>query len=456
MKYIPRPYQKLITSHQLDVGRDACWAGMGMGKTAATLTAIDTLQSVGDIGPALVLAPLRVATTTWPQEARKWDQFSGMEVVPIVGNLQQRQAALQRDAAVFTIHYEQIPWLVEYLDNQWPFRMVVADEATRLKGFRLRRGGVRAAALAKIARRTRYWINLTGTPSPNGLTDLWGQTWFLDFGERLGRTFNAFKYRWFEPHPNGYGHIARPYAQAQIQARLKDLCLTIRPGDWFDLDKPIVNFILVELPAKARKTYREMEKHMFTLLSNDTELEALNAAARTNKCRQLTNGAAYTEDNNWFEVHDVKLQVLDEIIQSADAPVLVAYQFISDRERILRNFRQARVLDKNPQTLADWNAGRIQVLVAHPASAGHGLNMQDGGNILVFFGLGWNLEEHDQMVERIGPVRQKQAGHDRPVFIHYILARATVDEMIRERLETKREVQDILLAAMKRRGYSKH
>lgn len=155
-------------------------------------------------------------------------------------------------------------------------------------------------------------------------------------------------------------------------------------------------------------------------------------------------------------MHDVKLQVLDEIIQSADAPVLVAYQFISDRERILRNFRQARVLDKNPQTLADWNAGRIQVLVAHPASAGHGLNMQDGGNILVFFGLGWNLEEHDQMVERIGPVRQKQAGHDRPVFIHYILARATVDEMIRERLETKREVQDILLAAMKRRGYSKH
>jgi SNF2 family DNA or RNA helicase len=439
-----------MVEHQLDTGRGASFAGMGMGKTAATLTSIDTLQLVGDIGPALVLAPLRVAQSTWPQEARKWDQLSGMGVVPIVGNQKQRQAALRRDAAVYTINYEQIPWLVDYLDGQWPFQMVVADESTKLKGFRLRKGGKRVAALSKVARRTHYWINLTGTPAPNGLIDLWGQTYFLDFGKRLGRTFTAFKHRWFEPDYSGYGTVPRSHAQDEIQQQLGDICLTIQPKDWFDLDAPIVNIVQVELPDKARRMYTEMEKRMFTMLSADDALEAVNAAAKTNKCRQLANGAAYTDDGGWIEVHDAKLQALGEIIAEASgAPILVAYQFVSDRERILRNFKRAQVLDDDPQTLVNWNAGRIPVLVAHPASAGHGLNMQDGGNVLVFFGLDWNLEEHDQMVERIGPVRQKQAGHDRPVFIHYIAATHTVDELIRVRLKTKREVQEILLEAMK-------
>jgi len=332
---------------------------------------------------------------------------------------------------------------------------VVADEATKLKGFRLRQGGKRAQALASVAHtKVKRFINLTGTPSPNGLEDLWGQTWFLDGGERLGRTFTAFRERWFQKSFDGYGSIALPSAQGEMQDRLRDICLTIDAKDYFDLDEPIVNNIYIDLPIRARELYQDMEKQMFMELEGH-EVEAFNAAARTGKCLQIANGAAYIDDKqNWKEVHDAKLQALEEIIEeAAGAPVLVAYHFKSDLARILHTFPQARSLDANPSTIKEWNEGRIPVLLAHPASAGHGLNLQDGGNILVFFGHNWNLEERLQVIERIGPVRQKQAGHDRPVFIHNIIARDTVDEMVIERVETKREVQDILLAAMKRKGY---
>lgn len=453
MKFTPRPYQTMIRDHILDRPRSAIWAGMGMGKTTSTLNAIDAI-SLADSTPVLVLAPLRVAKSTWPEEARKWEHLASMPIVPVTGTEAERRAALRIDAQVYTTNYEQLPWLVEHWGERWPYRTVVADESTKLKSFRLRQGGQRAQALGKVAHtKIKRFVELTGTPSPNGLADLWGQAWFLDAGQRLGRTFQSFSDRWFRTHPSGYGTIAMPHAQAEIQERLADLCLTVDAKDWFDLRDPIVNNIYIDLPIKARKLYADMEKEMFMQL-DEHEVEAFGAAARTIKCLQIANGAAYVGESNteWKELHDGKLEALESIIEeSGGVPVLVAYHFKSDLARLQRAFPKGRALDQDPQTIRDWNAGKIPVLFAHPASAGHGLNLQDGGNILVYFSHWWNLEERMQILERVGPTRQMQAGHDRPVFVHNIIARDTVDEMVMERVESKREVQDILLAAMKRR-----
>jgi SNF2 family DNA or RNA helicase len=451
--FTPRPYQQMITGHALDIDRSAIWAGMGLGKTISTYNALDAMFLAGEDAPALVIAPLRVARTTWPEEARKWSHLRHIDVMPIVGSEAERRMALNHDASVYTTNYDNLVWLIEHLGDRWPFRTVVCDESTRLKGFRLRQGTKRAKALSKIAHtKIKRFIELTGTPSPNGLADLWGQIWFIDGGERLGRSFDAFRQRWFQKSFDGFSYDPLPHAQAEIQDKLRDVCLTIEAKDWFDLREPIINNIYVDMPAKARKHYADMERAMFAEIEGHG-VEAFNAASRTIKCLQFANGAAYVDDRqNWKEIHDEKLQALDDIIEeSAGAPVLVAYHFKSDLARIQRAFPQARVLDANPKTIADWNEGKIQILLAHPASAGHGLNLQDGGNILVFFGHWWNLEERLQIIERIGPTRQMQAGHDRPVFIHNIIARDTVDELVIERVETKREVQDILLSAMKRK-----
>jgi SNF2 family DNA or RNA helicase len=474
--FTPRPYQGLITGYQSDVQRSNVWAAMGLGKTVSTLTTLESLYHFGiETMPTLVIAPKRVALSVWPDECEKWEHLRGMEVVPIVGDASQRAMALRRDAPIFTINYENLPWLIDWFKHNprpWPFGTGVADESTKLKSTRISNqkskkgteflrkgsgGSVRGGALAQVAHTKMHrWTNLTGTPSPNGLRDLWGQQWFVDGGQRLGRSYTAFENRWFRPMKGERGyHAMEPleHAQTEIQAALADCTISLDPADWFDLEQPIVRPVYVELPAGARKLYRDMEKEMFMKL-DEHDVEAMNAASRTIKCLQLANGAAYVdEDGNWKEVHDGKLQALEDIVEeAAGMPVLVAYHFKSDLARLTRAFPRGRVLDQNPQAIKDWNAGKIPVLFAHPASAGHGLNLQDGGNILAFFGHWWNLEEYQQIIERIGPVRQLQAGHNRPVFIYHIVARDTVDEDVMLRRETKREVQDILLDAMKRRG----
>ncbi len=453
-EYIARPYQTLIMDHIQQVDRCAIWAGMGLGKTISTYTALDGLFMAGEDHPVLVLAPLRVAKTTWPEEARKWGHLRNISVMPIVGSEAERRAAMRYDASVYTTNFENLEWLVNFYGERWPFRTVIADESTKLKSFRLRQGGKRAASLAKVAHpKVKRFVELTGTPSPNGLQDLWGQIWFLDGGQRLGRTYESFKQRWFQKSHDGYGLTALPHAQEQIQEKLRDLCLTIDAADWFDLEAPIVNNIYVDLPPRARQLYKDMEKAMFMQLEGH-DVEAFNAASRTIKCLQIANGAAYVDDQqNWKEVHDEKLQALEEIIEEANGmPVLVAYHFKSDLARLQRAFPQGRQLDAHSSTIEEWNAGKIPILFTHPASAGHGLNLQDGGNIIVYFGHWWNLEERMQILERIGPTRQMQAGYKRPVFVHNIIARDTVDEDVIERVETKREVQDILLGAMRRRN----
>ncbi|POZ84746.1 hypothetical protein C3743_15515 [Burkholderia contaminans] len=456
--FTPRAYQHAIIDHLLDTPRGAAWAGMGMGKSVSTLTALDILELV-EPGPTLVLAPLRVAASTWPDEAAKWDHLRNIEVSAVVGTPDQRRAALARPASVYTTNYDNLPWLVETYGERWPFRKIVADESTKLKSFRLRQGGKRAQQLARVAHsRANRFIELTGTPSPNGLQDLWGQSWFLDRGVRLGRSFDAFRQRWFQTIQVGADRNATqlkplPHAQAEIEERMRDLCLSLDARDYFDIDEPIVNVIRVELPPKARAMYRAMEREMFLALDTGHKIEAFSAASRTMKCLQLANGAVYTDERGeqWAEVHDGKLQALESIVEeAAGMPVLVAYHFKSDLARLMRAFPRGRALDQDPQTIRDWNAGKIPIMFAHPASAGHGLNLQDGGNILAVFGHWWDLEQYLQIVERIGPTRQKQAGHDRPVFIHHIIAHDTIDELVLERRESKREVQDLLLSAMKR------
>jgi len=449
IQYQARKHQQIIQDFVMNHPRCGIWASMGLGKTAALLSAIQEILKT-QATSVLVIAPLRVAKTTWPDELAKWDHLS-LTMQVITGTPQERREALAQPASIYTINYENLPWLVEHLGEHWPFGIVVADESTRLKGYRLRQGTKRAQALASIAHsKCKRFIELTGTPSPNGLQDLWGQAWFIDGGIRLGRSFSAFTDRWFRLKYDGYGLEPLAHSQGEIQERLKDVCLSLNAKDFFDINDPIVNVIKVKLPELAMRQYAAMAKEMYLSIQG-AGIEAHNAASKTIKCLQLASGAIYTDDKgSWSEIHDEKLQALESVIEeAAGASVLVAYHFKSDLERLQKRFPKGRVLDSNPQTIKAWNEGQIELLFAHPASAGHGLNLQDGGNILVVFSHWWDLEQFQQMVERIGPMRQKQSGHERPVFIHHIVAAGTVDELVMKRRETKREVQDLLLEALK-------
>jgi SNF2 family DNA or RNA helicase len=451
---------------------------MGMGKTVSVLTHLAyDYEFMGCSCPTLVLAPLRVAQYTWPGEVTKWDHLKHLSIVAIVGSEEERSQRLawalgSGHVQVVCINYENLPWLAKWLAARrkaWPFRRVVADESTRLKNFRTKQGGTRAHALAPVAHRdVKRWINLTGTPSPNGLKDLWGQQWFIEGGARLGLTYAAFEERWF-----GYRRVQDavnrkveiqpvifPYAQEQIQQRMADCSLALDPKDWFDLDEIIVKTVPVKLPVKARRVYRDLEKEMFAHLDAGKTVEIVNAATLTMKCLQVANGAVYLDAEEHgkgahVELHEAKLEALDSIYQeAAGAPLLVVYQWKTDLDRILRAFPKARSLvgKDSGQTMADWNEGKVPMLVVHPASAGHGLNLQDGGNTVVFFGQWWDLEQHDQVIERIGPMRQKQSGHNRPVFAYYIVAEDTIDEAVIARRASKAGVQDTLMEYAKRRG----
>ena len=384
----------------------------------------------------------------WRNEIAKWDHLKGMTVSVMVGTPEERKAALRRRAHVYTINYENVPWLVEECGDDWPFKIVIADESTKLKSFRLRHGGKRAAALSKIARRTGRWINLTGTPSPNGLIDLWGQAWFLDFGQRLGKSFTAFKDRWFVEDYYARTITPKPNAAEEISAALSDITFALRTKDWFDLDEPIHSVVSVDLPRDAREQYDRMERELYMELAGDLSIEAMTGASRSSKCLQIASGAVWDneEEKSWHAGHSAKLDALAEIVEEgAGAPLLVVYHWKPDRERILKAFPQARALEY-AYDVEDWNAGKLPMLVLHAASAGHGLSMQDGGNRIAFYSQDWNLENRLQVIERIGPVRQKQSGYDRPVFIYDIVARDTIeDNRLLPAIAAKREVQDGLM-----------
>ena len=463
-----RNYQILAVEHIHEHKRCALFARMGMGKTPATLKAIDNMHLLGMTTPTLVIAPKRVAKNGWANETKKWDDLTHLEVSPIIGTPKERHAALLRDVPIYSINYENLPWLIDHFSEKWPFKLVVADEASKLKSLRISArtskngkqylqsngGGQRAKALAMIAHKhIARFIELTGTPAPNGLGDLWGLLWYIDGGQRLGRSYTAFEQRWFRPKYNGFGIEPLPHAQQEIESLISDVCLSLDPKDWFDLRAPIHVPVRFELPDKVREHYRDMEKEMFMELECGAEIEAFNAGSKAMKCRQITAGFAYREDGTFAELHDLKLQILESIYEEAGGtPLLVAYQFKADLERLMKAFPKGRVLDDNYQTILDFNKGEIPMLFAHPQSAGHGVDgLQYGTNIVVFFNNDWNLECREQFIERVGPVRQMQAGNERDVFIYDIVAEDTIDEVMLERLASKASVQESLLAAMKKR-----
>ena len=462
-QFTPHDYQQDMIGWMCRHKRSALFASMGSGKTVSTLTALEHLNLVEPVYPVLILAPLRVANSTWPQEVSKWQHLEHLRVVPIAARRNpatsatraERAKALATPADIYTLPYDSLDWLVEHCGADWPFKTVVADELSRLKSYRTRQGGKRSGALGKVAHTmVQRFIGLTGTPAANGLKDLWGQCWFLDHGQRLGRTYSAFTDRWFRTGWDGFSLEPMAHAQREIQERIADLCLTVTG---LDVEDTVERTIYVDLPPAARKLYKDMERQFFAEIEREgvdsIEIEASNAAVKSAKLLQLCSGAIIHDDSgNWQQVHDEKLAALDSIVEeAAGAPVLVSRHFKHDEARILRQFKQARVLDADPKVLDEWNKGHIPVLVAYPGSAGHGLNLADGGNILADFSMGWNLEFDQQIIERIGPMRQKQAGYDRPVFRYRIIARDTIDEVVYERLHSKRSVQDVLLEALKRR-----
>lgn len=449
---VPRPPQHVALDWILAHPRSALWAPMGGGKSSSALLAVDTLSVGGAFrGPALVIAPKRVARDTWPDEQAKWSQFKSMRVRYL-----QDPADFKKGADVFTTNYERLPKLIEYFGPKFPFKCVVADESDRLKGFRIKQGGERAHAIARVAHTiVEYWLNLSGTPAPNGLADLWGQTWFLDRGERLGRTYSMFMKRWFQKSWNGFGFTALPHAAAEIHAVLKDICLTIDAKDYFDLKDPIVTTVNIHLPAPVMKAYKALEKDMFAELADTDggamEIEVFNAGAKANKCMQMANGAVYTDYPNWKETHNEKLEALESIChENGGTPVLVSYQFKSDAARIQKAFPKATDIS-TPSGLRAFKAGTAPIGYAHPGSMGHGIDgLQNVTNTLVRFGHGWDMGQRAQMLERIGPMRQAQAGLDREVRVYDLVSTGTIDETIIARHETKRSVQDCLLAYMRR------
>lgn len=462
--WTPRDYHPMMVGHMLDHPRNAVWAGMGLGKTSGTLALLAGLDMAGEPGPTLVLGPLRVARDVWPAEVRKWENFEHLKVQPVIGTASERIVALRNDKAdIYTMNYDNLPWLVDHLGDNWPFRNVIADEAIRLKNYRPKQGGKRTQALSQVAfTKVRRWVNLTGAPAPNGLKDLWGQTWFLDQGKRLGRTYSAFEERWFgyrrvrdaiDAHKTNIQTVIFDHSQAEIEALLKDICLTIDPKDWFDLDEPICRRVEVELRGEAWARYREMERDMFTELEGN-EVEAFAAAGKTIKCLQLANGAAYVGEDNasWIETHDEKIEALRSILAEAcGEPVLTAYHFKHDLARLLKAFPKGADLSTR-EGMARFMAGDAEVGFGHPASMGHGVDgLQAHCRIACFWGHWWDYDQREQFIARVGPVRQMQAGKTDPFFIYDIVAKDTVDELVLQRHATKRSVQDILLEAMKRK-----
>jgi len=448
-----RPYQLQGVEHILAHPRSACWAYMGAGKSLITLTALDALYLAGELdGPTLIVAPKRVCESVWGAEAMKWG-LDDLAPSLVLGTPKQRARALHKKAKVFCVNFENLPWLVGHL-RTWPFACVVVDESSRLRGYRTRQGAKQAHALGRVVFSSERHIQLSGTPAPNGLDGLWGQAWFLDQGERLGKTYTAFLNRWFKQVSINGGQWTRiepmPHAADEIQSRLADLCLSIDPREYFGVEEPIRVPLYVDLPPEAQRIYQKLEREFFAEIAGNG-VEAANAAVKSAKCLQVASGAVIHDSDSgaWSAVHDAKLDALESLVEElVGAPLLVSYYYKSDLARLKQRFPKAEEISEG--AIGKWNRGEVQMLLAHPQSAGHGLNLQDGGCHLVRFSDTWNLEHHDQILERIGPTRQAQSGHPRPVFDYTILARGTLDEVVAERHLTKRSVQECLLQAMRR------
>jgi len=416
----------------------AVWMRMGGGKTISTLTAITDLQDDLEVHKTLIVAPLRVANTVWRQEAAKWEHTKHLKVVICTGPEKERRLALSQEADVYVINRENVEWLVNYYGADWPFDHVVLDEASSFKSHKSKRW----KALRKVRKNINRLNELTGSPASNGYGDLWAQIFLLDQGKRLHKTVTAFRERWFTSDYMGYNYTIKEGAEKEIQDRLADIVTVV---DHYDgLPDVTVNDFRVELSSSEQAAYDQFEREQL-LKMVDAEIEALNAAALTNKLLQYANGAVYDENKKAHSIHDRKIEALKEIVEDAQGdPILVAYSYKSDLERLKKAFPKAVVLGREGKEVGDWNAGRIPILLAHPASAGHGLNLQQGGRIIVWFGLTWSLELYEQMNARLA-----RQGQQNPVFVHRLITSGTMDEVVIQALESKDKNQSALIDAVK-------
>lgn len=422
---------------------------MGLGKTVITLTAINELMyDRFEVCKVLVIAPLRVAQDTWSRESDKWDHLKHLRISKILGTAEERIEALNADQAdIYVINRENIVWLTEYLDKyriRWPFDMVVIDELSSFKSNQAKR----FKALRKMRPMIDRIVGLTGTPAANSLMDLWAEMYLLDRGERLGSTITSYRARYFRP-AYGVGTVVYKWtpvhgAVDDITRRISDITVSMQAEDYLQLPDEITSTISVELDDKARRVYDTMERDCLIEVGDD-EVSALDAAAVMSKLLQLANGFVYNDEHRALSFHEAKLDALDEIIEAADSPVLVYYNFTADRDAMLKRYPDAVVL-KSDQEIRDWNDGKIRILIAHPASAGYGLNLQDGGHIMVWYGLPWSLEQYLQAVARL-----KRQGQRYPVMVYHLIAAGTVDEQVVRSLQGKNMTQSTLLDVLKER-----
>ena len=453
MKWVPKQYQIEAVEFILENPQCALWLEMGLGKTSATATAIAELMDRLEVFRVLVVAPLRVCKSVWPAEILKWDHLVDIEVREIEGSQKQRSKILDGDfVGIETINYEKLEWLFrdhfKKPTQPLPWDMIVFDESSKLKSA----GTKRFRALRRWVDHMPRVVHLTGSPAPAGLLNVWAPTFVLDKGERLGTTFTAFRERWFQTDHMGWKYEARPGTATMVRDKLSDITLSMRSKDYLDLPELIVSDIKVELPPSCRVQYRKLEDEMFLVLEHGT-VEVANGGVLTNKCRQLANGALYL--NGTTEIyavsHSEKIAALDDIVEEREGRnLIVAYQFRSDLERLREHYpKAASVSDaEDPdKIIAEWNAGKHAMLLIHPASAGHGLNLQEGGNALAMFGVPWSLDLYEQTIARIAGGLRREV----PTFVYRILCAGTVDEAVVASIENHTTIQETLKEQMKRR-----
>lgn len=445
MKYTAHGYQKKATERILQQKRVGLFLDMGLGKTVITLTAIKELIEDFAIWKVLVIAPKRVAEDTWSREHEKWDHLSGLRISKVLGTPAQRMKALKAEADIYVIGRDNVKWLVELMGKSWPFDMVVIDELSSFKN----PSAQRFKALRKVIPASDRVVGLTGTPSPNGLMDLWAEIYLLDRGERLGTTISAYREKYFRAGArNGYiVYKWEPYSysQKEIERKISDICMSMSAEDYLELPERIDNEIKIRLSEKEMKQYNQMERDQLLRIDDETVV-ALNAAAVMNKLLQMANGSVYADGGDVVRIHEKKLDALEEIIDTTGEPVLVFYSFRHDLEAIKKRIPDARELESS-EDIARWNQGEIPVLLCHPASVGYGLNLQDGGHVIVWYGLTWSLELYQQANARL--FRQ---GQQKAVIIHHLIAEGTVDEQVMRALQHKDTSQIALLAALKERA----
>jgi SNF2 family DNA or RNA helicase len=451
MIYNPHPYQEYATQRIVDAPRVGLFLGVGLGKTVITLSAIVKLKAQGEARKVLIIAPLNVAKNTWATEAEKWEHTKHLTVSKVLGDARTRAKALDVTADIYIINRENVPWIVDYCGVRWPFDTLMIDELSSFKSYQ----AVRFKKLKTVLPKIKRLVGLTATPCSNGLIDLWPQIFLLDNGERLGKYVTHYRETYFLPDQinwktgQTYSWKPRQGAEKTIYSKISDICISMSAKDYLSLPPRIDRVVNVELPEDARRKYAQLGKELLLPLG-ESDIEAGSAAILAGKLLQMSNGAIYDEHKAVHEIHTAKLEALTDIVEAANGhPLLIFYTFRHDAQRITEHLKAAKypvTALKSEDDVTRWNRGEIPILLAHPASAGHGLNLQSGGNVIVWYGLPWSLELYAQ-----GNGRLHRQGQEQPVIVYHLMATGTIDEDVVSALRSKATGQAALLAAVKAR-----